>query len=106
MVWLGRFLPLVMVVSVLVLPGAAAAQDSEPAEDPEAAAQEPETTPSEGEEPIIELQSGEEAIADQVIVKFKEETSGAAKDDARNDEGLEKKEDLNLIDAEVAKVEG
>jgi len=102
----GRFLLLALVLALLTLSGVAAAQNSESTEDPESAAQEPEPTASEGEEPIIELQSGEEAVANQIIVKFKEETSGAAKEDARSDEGLEKKEDLDLIDAEVAKVEG
>ena len=96
-----------MVAVVLILPGASvAAQDSEPTEEPELAAEDLELDVSESEGAIVELQSGEEAVADQVIVKFKEESSRAAKDDARSDEGLEKKEDLDLIDAEVDKIEG
>jgi hypothetical protein len=39
-------------------------------------------------------------------VKFKEEASGAAKENARSDEGLQKKEDLGLVNAEVDKIEG
>jgi subtilisin family serine protease len=103
----GRSLLLALMVVVLILPGAAAAQDSEPTGDPEPPAQdEPELTAPEGEEPIIELHSGEEAVPDQVIVKFKEEAGSADKADARSDEGLEKKDNLDLIDAEVDKVEG
>lgn len=102
----GRSLLLALMVVVLTLPGAAVAQDSEPTGDPEPPAQEAELTAPEGEEQIIELRSGEEAVADEVIVKFKEEASGAAKEDARSDEGLEKKEDLDLVDAEVDKIEG
>lgn len=109
----GRFLLLALVLSALILPGAAGAQDSEPGE---AATQDPEAGEavfgelnfggSEGEEPTIELRSGAEAAADQIIVQFKEEAGPAAKDDARSDEGLKKKEDLGIIDAEVDKVEG
>jgi subtilisin family serine protease len=102
----GRSLLLALMVVVLILPGAATAQDSEPTADPEPPAQEAELTVPEGEEQIIELQSGEEAVADEVIVQFKEEASGAAREDARSDEGLEKKEDLDLVDAEVDKIEG
>jgi len=97
---------MVFVAVALLLPGAAAAQDSEPAEEPELAAEDPELDVSESEGAIVELQSGEEVIADQVIVKFKEEANRAAKEEARSDESLEKKEDLDLIDAEVDKVEG
>ena len=91
---------LALMVAVLILPSAAAAQDSE------GLAQDAELDVSESEEPTIELQSGEEAVADQLIVKFKDEVSSAAQQDARSDEGLEKKQDLDLIDAEVDKVEG
>lgn len=102
----SKFLLLVLVAVVLILPGAAAAQDSEPTEEAEPAAEDPELDVSESEGAVVELQSGEEVIADQVIVKFKPEASRAAEEDARSDEGLEKIEDLDLIDAEVDKVEG
>ncbi len=102
----GRLLLFILVTMVLILPGAAAAQDSEPSsQEPELVAHDSEPASSEGAEPTVELQSGEEAVADEVLVKFNEETSEAAKEDTRSDEGLEKKEDLNLIDAEVDKIE-
>jgi subtilisin family serine protease len=88
-------------VAVLIIPGTAVAQNPEPSDT--SGGEEP--TP-EGEPSVVELESGEKAVPDQVIVKFKEEASGTAKEDTRSDEGLEKKEDLDLIDAEVDKLEG
>jgi subtilisin family serine protease len=43
---------------------------------------------------------------DQVIVKFQEDAGSAEKSNARSDEGLAKKKNLDIIDAEVDKVRG
>ena len=96
-----RYLLLLLMFAVLIIPGTAVAQNPEPSDT--SGGEEP--TP-EGETSVVELESGEKAVPDQVIVKFKEEASGTAKEDTRSDEGLEKKEDLDLIDAEVDKLEG
>ena len=47
-----------------------------------------------------------EAAQDQIIVKFKEDAGSSSRAEARRAAGLEKKKDLNLIDAEVDKVKG
>ena len=47
-----------------------------------------------------------EAAPDQIIVKFKKNAGSSTRADARSAVGLEKKKDLNLIDAEVDKVKG
>jgi subtilisin family serine protease len=47
-----------------------------------------------------------EAAPDQLIVKFKENAGSSSRAEARRAAGLEKKKDLNLIDAEVDKVKG
>jgi subtilisin family serine protease len=95
-----RFLLLALIFAVLILPGTAVAQNPEPSET--SGGEEP--TP-EGETSVVELESGEKVVPDQVIVKFKDDADSADKADARSDEGLEKKENLDLIDAEVDKVE-
>jgi subtilisin family serine protease len=48
----------------------------------------------------------DETIPDQIIVKFKENASASTQAETKRQEGLEKKEDLDLIDAEVYKVKG
>src|SRR5215210_4724218 len=90
-----RFLLLALMVAVLILPGTAVAQNPEPSDT--SGGEEP--TP-ERETSVVELESGEKVVPDQVIVKFKDDADSADKADARSDEGLEKKEDLDLIDAE------
>src|SRR5215207_5692311 len=47
-----------------------------------------------------------EAAPDQIIVKFKKDAGSSTRADARSAAGLEKKKDLDLIDAEVDKVKG
>ena len=59
-----------------------------------------------GDGPSFGTDADKELVNNQVIVKFKDDATRAEKVDARQDEGLRKKDDLGLIDAEVAKVEG
>jgi len=49
---------------------------------------------------------GEEAVPGEIIVKFEEDATRAEEAAARREEGLEKKKDLGLIDAELVEVEG
>jgi serine protease len=48
----------------------------------------------------------EEAVSDQIIVKYQEDVGPGMQADIRSEEGLEKKDELDLINAEVVKVEG
>ncbi len=88
----GRFLLLSLLVLAVALPGAAMAQD------PQAGAR--------GDERPTVKPRDNEAATDQIIVKFKENAGSAARAEARGQEGLEKKKDLDLIGAEVDKVKG
>jgi len=88
----GRVLLLALALAV-ILPGVAMAQSSG-------------TGASEDEQPTIKPRPDEEFVADQVIVKFKPSASPAEEASIRRQEGLEKKKDLGLIDAEVDKVGG
>ena len=47
-----------------------------------------------------------EAVPGEIIVKFEEDATRAEEADVRREEGLEKKKELELIDAELVKVEG
>jgi subtilisin family serine protease len=48
----------------------------------------------------------DEVVPDQIIVKYQEDVGAGIQADIRSEEGLEKKDELGLIDAEVLKVEG
>ena len=58
------------------------------------------------EAPTFEPPNEEGYVPGRVIVKFENEADPAAQTDARRDEGLRKVDDLDLIDAEVARVSG
>ena len=89
----GGLLLLTLAVAVLLLAGAAAAQDPEP-------------DVFEGEEPASAPQPSEEAVPGQIIVKYKKDVGSSEQAGVRSEEGLEKEDELNLINAEVVKVEG
>src|SRR5215203_4734823 len=59
-----------------------------------------------GEHPSIEASADKEAVPGEIIVKFEDNVGKAAKADVRRAEGLEKKNNLDIIDAEVDKVTG
>ncbi len=88
---LVRLSPLVLLALVVLTPGAAAQAVGSGADD------------ASSESSSVELSTGGKAVPDRVIVKFKEDTPPADEDDALLEEGLEKEEDLDLIDAEVVK---
>ncbi|HET7480188.1 MAG TPA: S8 family serine peptidase [Rubrobacteraceae bacterium] len=75
---------------------------------PDAAAREarPAGATAGGDHPTFKARPDREAIPGQIIVKFKKDVRPAAQADARRDEGLEKVENLDLIDAEVNEVSG
>ena len=89
----GRVLMLLALALAVILPSTAMAQRSE-------------NNPSEGERPTFEAGANQEAVPEQIIVKFKEDVGAAARADVRSVEGLERKKELELIGAEVDKVEG
>jgi alpha-tubulin suppressor-like RCC1 family protein/subtilisin family serine protease len=64
--------------------------------------------PKKDEPPIFKPRAlkDKEASPEQIIVKFEEGTGSSTRAEARRAAGLEKKKDLNLIDAEVDKVKG
>src|SRR5215207_926266 len=80
-------------VAVLVLPGAAAL------------AQDPEPDAPEGEAPAIQPYLDEKAVPGQIIVKYEESVGPSEQADIRSKEGLEKEDELDLINAEVVEVE-
>lgn len=82
----------VLLIVAALLPGAAAAQTSD--------------APPSDEAPSFKASTEAEAVPGQLVVKFEEDAMRAEVSDARRDEGLVKEADLELIDAEVAKVEG
>ena len=82
------FWPVVLVAIVLAIAGVGSVQAQEQPNDPP------------------KRLSDEEAVPGQVIVKFEEGATRAQVSDVRRDEGLQKKEDLDLIDAEVDSVRG
>ena len=70
-------------------------------------AQSPPSDGTQQEQPSIETPAdAPETVPGQIIVKFDEDATRAEEADARRDEGLSNVENLPLIDAEVAKVEG
>ncbi len=87
----GKILLLGLLIAAIP-PGAAMAQNPD--------------GPSGGEAPSFETPTQAEAVPGQIIVKFEEDATRAEEADARRDEGLVKEDDLELIDAEVAEVEG
>ncbi|QIN80182.1 S8 family serine peptidase [Rubrobacter marinus] len=70
-----------------------------------AMAQTPNGSPGD-EAPSFETPTEAEAVPGRIIVKFEEDATSAEEADARRDEGLEEVETLDLVDAEVAEVEG
>ena len=70
---------------------------------PDAGAQQ---LPTGREGPSFQADEAGESVPGQIIVKFEDDATRAEKTDARADEGLRKRDDLDLIDAEVARVEG
>ena len=72
-----------------------------------ALAQSPPSESAQQERPTFKTPANApEAVPGRIIVKFEEDATRAAQADARRDEGLTEVEELGLIDAEVAKVEG
>src|SRR3954469_15941698 len=93
----SRFLLLALLVLVaIVLPGSALAQQDNKSSE----------NGSKDELPTFQPPSSAEVAPDQVIVKFQEDAGSAEKSNARSDEGLAKKKNLDIIDAEVDKVRG
>jgi subtilisin family serine protease len=88
-----KLLLLAFTVAVLVLPGAAAL------------AQDPEPDAPEGEAPAIQPYLDEKAVPGQIIVKYEESVGPSEQADIRSKEGLEKEDELDLINAEVVEVE-
>jgi subtilisin family serine protease len=88
-----KLLLLAFTVAVLVLPGAAAlAQDLEP------------DAPG-AEAPAIQPYLDEKAVPGQIIVKYEENVGPSEQAGVRSKEGLEKEDELDLINAEVVQVE-
>ena len=98
----GRLVVPALLVLAVALPGAAAAQEDARAPDGTSGASYYRSFAQGGGN----TPTGGEFAPGQIIVKFEEGASRAEEADARRDEGLRKKEDLDLVDAEVAKVEG
>jgi subtilisin family serine protease len=69
-------------------------------------AQSPGTGASKDEQPTFKPRADEQFVEGQVIVKFKPSASLPEEAAIRRQEGLEKKKDLGLIDAEVDKIQG
>jgi subtilisin family serine protease len=92
----ARLLSLVLLVIVAALPGAAVAQDASPGEATDEA--------SSFGPPLKDLDR--EVVPGQVIVKYREDVGPTAQAAVRREEDLAKKADLDLINADVVKVEG
>jgi subtilisin family serine protease len=86
-----------LIIFVAIVPGSALAQDKGSVGD---------SLKTKDELPSFEAHPDKEAAPDQIIVKFKENVGTKALSNVRSDEGLQKKKDLDLIDAEVDKVSG
>lgn len=89
----GRILLLGLLALALILPGAATAQS-------------PGTGASQDEQPTFKPPADQQFVEGQLIVKFEPSASLPEEAAIRRQEGLEKKKDLGLIDAEVDKVQG
>jgi subtilisin family serine protease len=89
----GRVLVLLTLALALALPSVVTAQTRTP---DNLADERPTVTPRESDE----------AVPGQIILKYKEEVSLSAQASVRRQENLQKAKDLDLIDAEVDKVEG
>jgi subtilisin family serine protease len=87
----SRILLLLALALAVILPSAALAQRLQ-------------HNDSQRERPTFEARADREAVPGQIIVKFKEDLGSAARADVRHEAGLEKKKELDLIGAEVAKV--
>ncbi|MBA3290075.1 MAG: Ig-like domain-containing protein [Actinobacteria bacterium] len=85
---------LVLVTLAMALPGAAAAQEESNPLIPSGAPMVPDRVPNGG------------VVPGQIIVKYEEGTSPAEEATLRRQEDLKKKEDLDLINADVVRVEG
>lgn len=88
----SRILLLVLLALALMLPGTAVAQSQDPG--------------PQDERPTVKPRMGEEAMPGELIVKFKKDVGPSAQAALRNQEGLEKKKEFGLIDAELVKVRG
>ncbi len=88
----GRSLLLVLLALALMLPGAAVAQSRDPG--------------PQDERPTVKPRMGEEAVPGEVILKFKKAVGPTVQANIRGQEGLEKKKEFGLIDAELVKVRG
>ena len=89
----SRILLLTLLVLAVILPGAAMAQDSGS------------NAASETEIPSFKPPRNE-MVPSQIIVKFKRDAGSSVRANVRSQQGLEKQKDLDLISAEVYKVEG
>jgi hypothetical protein len=76
----GRIVMLLALALAVILPSTAVAQRSE-------------GNDLQGERPTFEARADQEAVPEQIIVKFKEDVGAAARADVRSVEGLEKKKD-------------
>lgn len=90
---LRRSFMLALIGLVLILPGAALAQSVA-------------IGASEDNHPTFKPRAGKQFVEGRVIVKYRSSVSSAEAAGIRRQEGLEKKTGLELIDAEVDKVEG
>lgn len=89
----GRLLFVTLTVGFLIL------------ESSSATAQDPEPAVPVGEEPASQITPGQEVVPSQIIVKYKEDVGPSEQADVRSEEGLDKEDVLDLINAEVVKVE-
>jgi subtilisin family serine protease len=89
----GRISLLGLLALALILPGVAMAQS-------------PGTGASNDEQPTIKPRADEQFVEGQIIVKFRPSANPPEEAAIRRQEGLAKKEDLGLIDAEVDKIQG
>lgn len=96
MVGRARLVSLVLLAIAATLPGAAVAQEARPGDAGDAA---PSLRP-----PLKDLDR--EVVPGQIIVKYKEDVGSTAQAAVRREEDLAKKKDLDIINADVVKVEG
>ncbi len=88
----GRVLLLLVLAVALALPGAVAAQTQDPGPNDERSR--------------LRSAQDEKAVPGEIIVKYKENVGSAAQAAIRRQEGLEKKQELALIHAELVKARG